>query len=92
MVVSYGPYQEFLAYKSRSRESRIVCGARMWQAAIEMPGDDQAVAFRHYVGKSVPRLIHGSLVVADGEESPETEKKSRDESRLGRLDSLRHES
>jgi hypothetical protein len=37
-------------------------------------------------------LIHESLVVADGEESPGTEKKSRDESRLGRLDSLRHES
>jgi hypothetical protein len=42
-----------------------------------------ALAFRPYVGKSTPQLIYDSLVVAD-------ERKSRDESRLSRLDSLRH--
>src|SRR6266550_5806952 len=63
---------------------------RVWQAAVEMPRDKQVLAFRPYVGKSTPQLIHDSLVVADGEESPGTEKKSRDESRLSRLDSLRH--
>jgi hypothetical protein len=55
-----------------------------------MPGDKQVLAFRPYVGKSTPQLIHDSLVVADREESPGKEKKSRDESRLSRLDSLRH--
>ena len=64
---------------------------RVWQAPVEMPRDQQALAFRPYVGKSTPQLIHDSLVVADGEESPGKEKKSRDESRLSRLDSLRHE-
>src|SRR6266478_6214424 len=63
---------------------------RVWQAAVEMPRDKQVLAFRPQVGKSTPQLIHDSLVVADGEESPGKEKKSRDESRLSRLDSLRH--
>src|ERR1017187_9488188 len=63
---------------------------RVWQAAIKMPRDKQALAVRPYVGKSTPQLIHDSLTVADGEESPGKEKKSRDESRLSRLDSLRH--
>src|SRR5436189_3826105 len=63
---------------------------RVWQAAGEMPRGKQALTFRPYVRKSTPRLIHDSLVVADGEESPGKEKKSRDESRLSRLDSLRH--
>ena len=62
----------------------------MWQAAVEMPRDKQVPVFRPYVGKSTPQLMHGSLVVADGEESPGKEKKSRDEFRLSRLDSLRH--
>jgi hypothetical protein len=31
-----------------------------------MPRDKQALAFRPYVGKSTPQLIHDSLVVADG--------------------------
>src|SRR5438045_9447635 len=35
-------------------------------------------------------MIHDSSVVADGEESPGKEKKSRDDSRLSRLDSPRH--
>jgi hypothetical protein len=42
---------------------------RVWQAAVEMPRDKQALAVRPYVGKSAPQLIHDSLVVADGEES-----------------------
>jgi hypothetical protein len=63
---------------------------RVWQAPVEMPRDQQALAFRPYVGESTPQLIHDSFVVADGEESPGKEKKSRDESRLSRLDSLRH--
>ena len=52
----------------------------MWQAAVEMPRDEQAIAFRPYVGKSTPLLVHNSLVVADVKESREKEKKSRDES------------
>src|ERR1017187_2291023 len=71
---------------------------RVWHAAVEMPRDKQALAFRPYVGKSTPQLIHDSLVVADGEEPPRKEKKSRDvrngsanrKSRISRLDSLRH--
>src|ERR1039457_7135725 len=63
---------------------------RVWQAPVEMPRDKQALAVRPYVGKSTPQWIHDSLVVVDGEESSGTEKKSRDESRLSRLDSLRH--
>src|ERR1022692_4438476 len=63
---------------------------RVWQAPVEMPRDKQALAVRPYVGKSTPQWIHDSLVVADGEESSGTEKKSRDESRLSRLDSPRH--
>jgi hypothetical protein len=71
---------------------------RVWQAPVEMPRNKQALAFRSYVGKSTPQLIHDSLVVADGEEPPRKEKKSRDvrngsanrKSRLSRLDSLRH--
>ncbi len=39
---------------------------RVWQAPVEMPRDKQALAFRPYVGKSTPQLIHDSLVVADG--------------------------
>jgi hypothetical protein len=61
----------------------------VWQAPEEMPRDKQALAFHPYVGKPAP-LIHDSLVVMDDEESLGREKKSRDESRLGRLDSLRH--
>src|ERR1022692_536418 len=49
---------------------------RVWQAPVEMPRDKQALAFRPYVGKSTPQLIHDSLVVADGEESPGKEKKA----------------
>src|SRR6266571_4797000 len=63
---------------------------RVWQAAVEIPGEEQTLALRPDVGKSTPLMVHDSLVVADGEESPGKEKKSRDESRLSRLDSLRH--
>src|SRR5947209_13575663 len=43
---------------------------RVWQAPVEMPRYKQALAFLPCVGKSTPQLIHDSLVVADGEESP----------------------
>jgi len=49
---------------------------RVWQAPVEMPRDKQALAFRPYVGKSAPQLIHGSFVVADREESPREKKKA----------------
>jgi len=49
---------------------------RVWQAPVEMPRDKQALAFRPYVGKATAQLIHDSLVVADGEESPGKEKKA----------------
>jgi hypothetical protein len=49
---------------------------RVWQAAVEMPRDKQALAVRPYVGKSPPQLVHDSLVVADGEESPEKRRKA----------------
>jgi hypothetical protein len=56
-----------------------------------MPCEEQTIAFRPDMGKSTPLMVLDSLVVADEEESPGNEKKSRDESRLSRLDSLRHE-
>src|SRR6266481_119894 len=59
-------------------------------AVVSSRAVQHVLAFRPYVGKSTPQLIRDSLVVADREESPGKEKKSRDESRLSRLDSLRH--
>ena len=50
---------------------------RLWQAPVEMPRDKQALAFRPYVGKSTPQLIHHSLVVADGKISRKREEKPR---------------
>ena len=63
---------------------------RVGQAAVEMPGDEKMLAFRPDMGKSTPLLAHPSLVVADGEESLGKQQKSRDDSRLSRLDSLRY--
>ena len=54
---------------------------RVWQAPVEMPRDKQALAFRPYVGKSTPQLIHDSLVVADGKNLPE--KRGKAETNLG---------
>src|ERR1035438_789820 len=48
----------------------------VWQAPVEMPRDKQALAFRPYVGKPAPQSIHGSLVVADREESSRKKKKA----------------
>jgi len=54
-----------------------------------MPGDEQALAIHPDVRTSKPLLIlHVSFVLVAGKNL--AEKKSRDESRLSRLDSLRH--
>ena len=50
---------------------------RVWQAPVEMPRDKQTLAFRPYVGKSPPQLIHDSLVVADEKDLPEKRRKPR---------------
>ena len=34
---------------------------RVWQAAEEMPGDKQVLAFRPHVGKSAPQLTYDSI-------------------------------
>ena len=59
---------------------------RVGQAAVEMPGDEKMLAFRPYMGKSTP------LLLPIGEESLGKQDKSRDDSRLSRLDSLRYRS
>ncbi len=42
------------------RVARVWQGAGVWQGAVEMPGNKQALAFRPHVGKSTPQLIHYS--------------------------------
>src|SRR5438876_5886137 len=62
-VVQHGPSRDI----GPSRQ-RLVCillvwrkVQGVWQAAVEMPRDKQALAFRLHVGKSTPQLFHNSL-------------------------------